>query len=330
VIKCYNLSCLSPAAVPQHIAHVEGEVAILSRLDHQNIVKYLGCDHRDSELRLLLEFVPGGSIASLLRRFGTFSESVIRLYTLQVLMGLQYLHCHHVLHRDIKGANILISDRGQAKLADFGLSSACVSGTAQGFVGTAPWMAPETIQHGTCVPGSDIWGVACTVLEMAEYAPWRELNATNDVQVIWGIMQNAAPQIPLRLSPACRDLLRRCFARDPCHRPTCGDLLRHPFFRQAPHARPGTPYYEFPTPTPAASDSGLYGPEMSYSAPTPALGHGMTSDSRARQTPGHGDVFVPSTPSRLGFPQSPPPRVVAASAADKSGWRSPQAATSAH
>jgi serine/threonine protein kinase len=85
-------------------------------------IKYWGTCIEDNYLNIFLEFVPGGSISSLLAKFGPFNEAVIRAYTRQILLGLEYLHRHHIIHRDIKGANILVSQEGVVKLADFGAS----------------------------------------------------------------------------------------------------------------------------------------------------------------------------------------------------------------
>ena len=91
-------------------------------LNHENIVQYKGTSFEENHLNIFLEYVPGGSISSLLAKFGGFSESVIKVYTRQILSGLEYLHRHHIIHRDIKGANILVDNNGIIKLADFGAS----------------------------------------------------------------------------------------------------------------------------------------------------------------------------------------------------------------
>ena len=95
----------------------------MRRLKHPNVVGYIGTERaEDGTLHIFMEYVPGGSVHSLLRRFGSFSETVIRVYTRQILAGLEYLHRHQIMHRDIKGANILVDNSGVIKLADFGAS----------------------------------------------------------------------------------------------------------------------------------------------------------------------------------------------------------------
>ncbi|XP_050132514.1 mitogen-activated protein kinase kinase kinase NPK1-like isoform X1 [Malus sylvestris] len=132
-----------------HIRELEEEVKLLKNLSHPNIVRYLGTAREEDSLNILLEFVPGGSISSLLGKFGSFPESVIRMYTKQLLLGLEYLHKNEIMHRDIKGANILVDNKGCIKLADFGASKkvvelATING-AKSMKGTPYWMAPEVI-----------------------------------------------------------------------------------------------------------------------------------------------------------------------------------------
>jgi len=99
------------------------ELELLSKLDHPNIVKYMGAiDNNDGHLHVVLEYMENGSLASVRKLFGDFSEPVCSSYIRQVLLGLDYLHVQGVLHRDIKGANILTTKTGVAKVADFGVA----------------------------------------------------------------------------------------------------------------------------------------------------------------------------------------------------------------
>ncbi|KAJ0093874.1 hypothetical protein Patl1_25423 [Pistacia atlantica] len=142
-------SSASKETTQAHIRELEEEVKLLKNLSHPNIVRYLGTAREDDSLNILLEFVPGGSISSLLGKFGSFPESVIRMYAKQLLLGLEYLHKNGIMHRDIKGANILVDNKGCIKLADFGASKkvvelATING-AKSMKGTPYWMAPEVI-----------------------------------------------------------------------------------------------------------------------------------------------------------------------------------------
>jgi serine/threonine protein kinase len=104
------------------IEALQQEISVLRTLQHENIVRYLGCSVEDNTFNIFLEYIPGGSIASVIKKFSSLNESVIRRYTKQILMGLEYLHSHQIIHRDIKGANILVDNKGVIKLADFGAS----------------------------------------------------------------------------------------------------------------------------------------------------------------------------------------------------------------
>ena len=156
---------------------LEQEVELLSRLQHPNIVRYVGISREPRALYIFLEYVPGGSIASLLSRFGAFEEGVIQVYTRQILIGLDYLHSQRCVHRDIKGGNILVEKSGRIKLADFGMAKSLVEQMADSgsFKGSAYWMAPEVIRRspGGDHPAADVWSVGCTVIEMASGKhPW--------------------------------------------------------------------------------------------------------------------------------------------------------------
>lgn len=141
----------------EHIKSIEGEVSLLQHLDHPNIVRYLGTERTSEALNIFLEYVPGGSIASLLSKFESFQEPVVKVFTKHILTGLAYLHSHGIIHRDIKGANILVDKNGWVKLADFGASKkiedlVTIESGFKSVKGTPYWMAPEVItQVGDCV-----------------------------------------------------------------------------------------------------------------------------------------------------------------------------------
>ena len=104
----------------EKIKEIQEEVEILSHLKHKNIVRYLGTKKDENFLLIFMEYVAGGTITSLLNKYGKFNETLIRLYTQQILEGLEYLHFNKIIHRDIKGANVLVGNDGVCKLADFG------------------------------------------------------------------------------------------------------------------------------------------------------------------------------------------------------------------
>ncbi|GMH08410.1 hypothetical protein Nepgr_010250 [Nepenthes gracilis] len=216
-----------------HIRELEEEVKLLKNLSHPNIVRYLGTAREEEALNILLEFVPGGSISSLLGKFGSFPESVIRMYTKQLLLGLEYLHKNGIMHRDIKGANILVDNKGCIKLADFGASKqvvelATMTG-AKSMKGTPYWMAPEVILQTGHSFSADLWSVGCTVIEMATgKPPWSQ--QYQEVAALFHIgTTKSHPPIPEHLSTEAKDFLLKCLQKEPDLRPSASDLLQHPF-----------------------------------------------------------------------------------------------------
>jgi serine/threonine protein kinase len=154
------------------------EAFVLRRLRHPNIVHYLACEVKGSELFVMQEKVQGDTVTALLRRDGPFSESLAQHYTHQLLQGILYLHTYCIAHRDIKGDNVLIDAAGRVKLIDFGASVHVFddSELATGMKGTPLFCAPEVLQrreHGLAV---DIWSFGCTVLQVINAA----LNQVSD------------------------------------------------------------------------------------------------------------------------------------------------------
>jgi mitogen-activated protein kinase kinase kinase 3 len=121
-IKQIKINMQNEETFAQKFAQIRKEIMFLETVEHEHIVKYMGSETTNDYLYIFMEYVPGGSIRELLHKFKTFDESVIRAYTRQILSGLQYLHSKKIAHRDIKGANILVSADGIVKLADFGCS----------------------------------------------------------------------------------------------------------------------------------------------------------------------------------------------------------------
>ena len=222
---------------PQHAVKVRAlqkEIELMSAYRHENVVRYLGSESKGAVFNIFLEYVPGGSIASLLQRFGCFHEKVVRLYTSQILKGLRFLHESNVLHRDIKGGNILVSDKGQVKLADFGCSKKITvdSTGTKTLRGTALWMAPEVIQSSTYGEASDIWSVGCTVIEMVTgRPPWTaDVKFDSELQVMYYIANNGGhPKIPGRLTEPAQAFLQHCFKQKPAERWVASRLLEHDF-----------------------------------------------------------------------------------------------------
>ncbi|ROK23382.1 Mitogen-activated protein kinase kinase kinase 3 [Anabarilius grahami] len=213
---------------------LECEIQLLKNLRHERIVQYYGClrDPVQRKLSIFVEFMPGGSIKDQLKAYGALTEKVTRRYTRQILQGVYYLHSNMIVHRDIKGANILRDSSGNVKLGDFGASkriqTICMSGTGiKSVTGTPYWMSPEVINGEGYGRKADIWSVACTVVEMlTQKPPWAEYEAMAAIFKI--ATQPTKPNLPEGVSDACRDFLRQIFVEEKW-RPTAEGLLSHPF-----------------------------------------------------------------------------------------------------
>ncbi|KAF9614142.1 hypothetical protein IFM89_015461 [Coptis chinensis] len=182
------------------------EITLLSRLRHQNIVQYYGTETVDDKLYIYLEYVSGGSIYKLLQDYGHFGELAIRSYTQQILSGLAYLHAKHTVHRDIKGANILVDPNGRVKLADFGMAKHITGQSCPlSFKGSPYWMAPEVIKNSSgCNLAVDIWSLGCTVLEMStSKPPWSQYEGVAAMFKIGNSKE--LPAIPEHLSDDGKD-----------------------------------------------------------------------------------------------------------------------------
>ncbi|KAB8097336.1 hypothetical protein EE612_026071 [Oryza sativa] len=216
------------------------EIDLLKNLNHKNIVKYLGSLKTRSHLHIILEYVENGSLANIIKpnKFGPFPESLVAVYIAQVLEGLVYLHEQGVIHRDIKGANILTTKEGLVKLADFGVATKLTEAdiNTHSVVGTPYWMAPEVIEMSGVCAASDIWSVGCTVIELLTCAPpYYDLQP---MPALFRIVQDVHPPIPEGLSPEITDFLRQCFQKDSIQRPDAKTLLMHPWLQNSRRALP--------------------------------------------------------------------------------------------
>ncbi|CAF1721989.1 unnamed protein product [Brassica oleracea var. botrytis] len=232
--------CSDDAKSRESAQQLGQEIAVLSRLRHPNIVQYYGSETVDDKLYIYLEYVSGGSIYKLLQEYGQFGENAIRNYTQQILSGLAYLHAKNTVHRDIKGANILVDPHGRVKVADFGMAKHITAQSGPlSFKGSPYWMAPEVIQNSS---GSnlavDIWSLGCTVLEMATTKPpWSQYEGVPAMFKIGN--SKDLPDIPNHLSEEGKDFVRKCLQRNPANRPTAAQLLEHAFVRNVmPLERP--------------------------------------------------------------------------------------------
>ncbi|KAB1280856.1 Mitogen-activated protein kinase kinase kinase 1 [Camelus dromedarius] len=216
------------------------EIRMMSHLNHPNIIRMLGATCEKSNYNLFIEWMAGGSVAHLLSKYGAFKESVVINYTEQLLRGLSYLHENQIIHRDVKGANLLIDSTGQRlRIADFGAAARLASkGTGAGefqgqLLGTIAFMAPEVLRGQQYGRSCDVWSVGCAIIEMAcAKPPWNAEKHSNHLALIFKIASaTTAPSIPPHLSPGLRDVALRCLELQPQDRPPSRELLKHPVFR---------------------------------------------------------------------------------------------------
>jgi hypothetical protein len=239
----------NPAAgmKPHELVNISREIAMMRRIKHDNICDFIGCcyDPKEQAVCLFMELLTGGSLTALVKKFKPLPPSVVRAWARQVVAGLNYLHTHHIMHRDIKGDNVLVDVNSrtpldaQLKLADFGASKRLTEAVGMNggrtVVGTPYWMAPEVV---TSPDGygyaADVWSVGCTVAEMITgKAPWPEKNSMPAA-----IMMIAQADKPTMLpttedgaSENCLAFLNRVLIKDPDQRPTAAQLMNDPWIK---------------------------------------------------------------------------------------------------
>uniref|UniRef100_A0A669CM86 Serine/threonine-protein kinase TAO3 n=1 Tax=Oreochromis niloticus TaxID=8128 RepID=A0A669CM86_ORENI len=202
------------------------EVKFLGQLRHPNTIEYKGCYLKDNTAWPFVVL-----ISSIVHK-KPLQEMEIAAITHGALLGLAYLHSHNMIHRDVKAGNILLTELGQVKLADFG--SASIASPANSFVGTPYWMAPEVIlamDEGQYEGKVDIWSLGITCIELAERKP--PLFNMNAMSALYHIAQNDSPTLQSNeWSDLFRSFVDYCLLKIPQDRPSSGELLRHDFVRR--------------------------------------------------------------------------------------------------
>eukprot|EP01122_Echinamoeba_exundans_P008157 TRINITY_DN2656_c0_g2_i2.p1 TRINITY_DN2656_c0_g2~~TRINITY_DN2656_c0_g2_i2.p1 ORF type:complete len:598 (+),score=87.74 TRINITY_DN2656_c0_g2_i2:29-1795(+) len=219
----------------EQAAAVAQEIELTKELKHPNVVDVIGSMEDKNCIYLILEYVDGGSLQTLMKEFGPFPPDLAAVHVTQVLRGLVFLHSHGVIHRDIKAANLLISHDGIVKLADFGVSAKLKTETEKRYtvVGTPYWMAPEVITMSGQTFKSDIWSLGCTVLELLSgHPPYWDVDP---MRAMFCIVQDGSPPIPENLPQEVKDFLLRCFVKDPAKRASAEELLEMPWITQNAH-----------------------------------------------------------------------------------------------
>ncbi|CAD6910950.1 unnamed protein product [Tilletia controversa] len=213
------------------LSEIMSEIDLLKNLKHPNIVKYLGSEKTNDYLFIILEFCENGSLQHFCKRFGVFPEGLVGVYIAQVLEGLIYLHDQGVIHRDIKGANILTTKDGSVKLADFGVATRTGAMADYAVVGSPYWMAPEVIDQSGATTASDIWSVGCVVIELVEGKP--PYYFLPPMSALFRMVSDDCPPLPERASPLVKDFLLHCFQKDQNLRVSARKLMRHPWMMNA-------------------------------------------------------------------------------------------------
>ncbi|KAM8748979.1 uncharacterized protein map3k19 isoform 3-T3 [Acanthopagrus schlegelii] len=240
-VKQVSLDASDPDAAKREYSRLQGEVELLKTLRHSNIVGFLGTSLNQHVVSIFMEYIPGGSIASILHRFGPLPEPVLALYTHQILEGVAFLHLNRVIHRDLKGNNVMLMPTGVIKLIDFGCARrlSCLNHTAsnsgdllKSVHGTPYWMAPEVISETGYGRKSDIWSVGCTVFEMATGKP--PLAHMDKMAALFyiGAQRGLMPSLPDGFSDNAKDFVNICLTSDQRLRPSANQLLKHSFIPQ--------------------------------------------------------------------------------------------------
>ncbi|XP_008006423.1 mitogen-activated protein kinase kinase kinase kinase 4 isoform X33 [Chlorocebus sabaeus] len=228
------------------------EINMLKKYSHhRNIATYYGAfikkspPGHDDQLWLVMEFCGAGSITDLVKntKGNTLKEDWIAYISREILRGLAHLHIHHVIHRDIKGQNVLLTENAEVKLVDFGVSAQLdrTVGRRNTFIGTPYWMAPEVIAcdenpDATYDYRSDLWSCGITAIEMAEGAP--PLCDMHPMRALFLIPRNPPPRLKSKKwSKKFFSFIEGCLVKNYTQRPSTEQLLKHPFIRDQPNER---------------------------------------------------------------------------------------------
>jgi len=210
------------------------EIAVLKECQHPNIVRYFGGYRKGDEIFIAMELCDSSARDIFEFEEDPLYEEEIAQIMYGSLLGLAYMHECNIIHRDIKAANILVTEDGQVKLVDFGVSSLDAK-KAKTFVGTPYWMAPEVIDSKsgmtTYGPKIDIWSLGITCIELAETQP--PLSYINPMRALFQIPARESPVLEKKekWSPEFHDFLAQCLEKNPTKRPTAVELLDHPWIK---------------------------------------------------------------------------------------------------
>uniref|UniRef100_A0A674E3Q9 Mitogen-activated protein kinase kinase kinase kinase n=1 Tax=Salmo trutta TaxID=8032 RepID=A0A674E3Q9_SALTR len=246
VFKARNIKSSAMAAIKivkldpgDDITSIQQEITMMKECKHKNIVAYFGSYHRNTKLWICMEYCGGGSLQDIYHVTGPLKEKQIAYICRETLQGLYHLHETSKMHRDIKGANILITERGDVKLADFGVAAEISASVAKrkSFIGTPYWMAPEVAaveKKGGYNHLCDIWAVGITAIELAELQP--PMFDLHPMRALM-LMSKSSFQPPrlkdkTKWSAGFQSFVKMSLIKNPRKRPSSETLLQHPFVTQ--------------------------------------------------------------------------------------------------
>ena len=220
--------------ISSDIESLRKEIYILKQCKSPYIIQYYGSYLKDNDLWLILEYCHPGSVSDLQKATKrNLYEMEIASICQSVLKGLEYLHDTKKIHRDIKAGNILLDLKGNAKLADFGVSATLINtySKKKTLTGTPYWMSPEVLSNSEYNKKTDIWSLGITAIEMAEGAPpYAHINYMRAMFVIQKKPAQSLTQ-PEKWSPEFNNFIKKCLTKDPRLRPTAKELLLDPFIQ---------------------------------------------------------------------------------------------------
>ncbi|XP_065370243.1 mitogen-activated protein kinase kinase kinase kinase 5 isoform X5 [Calliphora vicina] len=215
---------------------IQQEIIMMRDCRHPNIIAYYGSYLRRDKLWICMEYCGGGSLQDIYQVTGPLTEQQIAYMSRETLKGLEYLHSMGKMHRDIKGANILLTEYGDVKLADFGVSAQITAtiNKRKSFIGTPYWMAPEVAaveRKGGYNQLCDIWACGITAIELAELQP--PMFDLHPMRALF-LMSKSGFKPPTlsnkdKWSPTFHNFVKTALTKNPKKRPTAERLLQHPF-----------------------------------------------------------------------------------------------------